>query len=116
MPLSGVNSIMMKNMTNQGQQLENYSRQHPQEVLIVKLKINAQTDAVNAVDDEVMIFKGFSSSLTRSTAFDPDVPVIADRDVIVSIDRLVAPYKPKEPKYIQQGLTWEQFHDLLLIG
>ncbi|MDX2254365.1 MAG: hypothetical protein NW214_02515 [Pseudanabaenaceae cyanobacterium bins.39] len=96
---------------NQGQQLEDYSRHHPQEVLLVKLKSSAQ-DSPNRTD-EVMIFKGFSSSLTRSTAFDPDVPVIADRDVIISIDRLVAPYKPNQPNYIQQGLTWEQFQHLL---
>ncbi|BBC26165.1 hypothetical protein [Pseudanabaena sp. ABRG5-3] len=87
---------------NQGQQLEVYSSKHPQEVLLVKVKIGDELD-------EVMIFKGFSSSLMRSTAFDPDVPVIPDHAEIIAIDRLTAPYKPMEPKYIQQGITWEQF-------
>ncbi|WP_103667278.1 hypothetical protein [Pseudanabaena sp. BC1403] len=87
---------------NQGQQLEIYSSNHPQEVLLVKLKIDDELD-------EVMIFKGFSSSLMRSTAFDPDVPVISDRAEILSIDRLAAPYKPNQPNYLQQGITWEEF-------
>ena len=88
--------------TSQGQQLETYSSQNPQEVLLVKLKIDNELD-------EVMIFKGFSSSLMRSTAFDPDVPVIPDHAEILFIDRLTAPYKPNQPNYIQQEITWEQF-------
>ncbi|MFM7600543.1 MAG: hypothetical protein ACKO7R_04980 [Pseudanabaena sp.] len=91
---------------NQGQQLETYSNQHPQEVLLVKLQIDGELD-------EVMIFKGFSSSLMRATAFDPDVPVISDRAEILSIDRLTAPYKPNQPNYLQQGITWEEFQDFL---
>jgi len=87
---------------NQGQKLEVYSSKHPQEVLLVKVKIGDELD-------EVMIFRGFSSSLMRSTAFDPDVTVIPDHAEIITIDRLTAPYKPTEPKYIQQGITWEQF-------
>ncbi|PZO42665.1 MAG: hypothetical protein DCF19_06390 [Pseudanabaena frigida] len=91
---------------NQGQQLETYSSQNPQEVLLVKLKIDDELD-------EVMIFKGFSSSLMRSTAFDPDVPVISDRAEILTIDRLSAPYQPNRPNYIQQEITWEEFQDYL---
>jgi len=91
---------------NQGQQLEAYSVQHPQEVLLVKLKIDDELD-------EVMIFKGFSSSLMRSTAFDPDVPVISDRTEILTIDRLTAPYKPNQPEYIQRDIRWEKFQDYL---
>lgn len=91
---------------NQGQQLETYSTQHPQEVLLVKLKIENELD-------EVMIFKGFSSALMRSTAFDPDVPVIPDQAEILTIDRLTAPYKPNEPDYIQQEVTWEEFKSYL---
>ena len=89
---------------NQGQQLEIYSSKHPQEVLLVKLKIDDELD-------EVMIFKGFSSSLMRSTAFDPDVPVISDRAEILTIDRLAAPHKPNQPNYLQQGITWKEFQD-----
>jgi len=89
---------------NQGQQLEAYSMQHPQEVLLVKLKIDDEFD-------EVMIFKGFSSSLMRATAFDPDVQVISDRAEILTIDRLIAPYKANQPEYIEQKITWAKFQD-----
>lgn len=89
---------------NQGQQLEIYSSKHLQEVLLVKLKIDDELD-------EVMVFKGFSSSLMRSTAFDPDVPVISDRAEILTIDRLAAPYNPNQPNYLQQGITWKEFQD-----
>lgn len=91
---------------NQGQQLETYSSNHPQEVLIVKLKMGDELD-------EVMIFKGFSSSLMRSTAFDPDVSVIPDQAEILTIDRLSAAYNPNQPNYIQQGIIWERFMDYL---
>ena len=91
---------------NQGQQLETYSSNHPQEVLLVKLKMGDELD-------EVMIFKGFSSSLMRATAFDPDVSVIPDQAEILTIDRLSAPYNPNQPNYIQQGITWEGFRDYL---
>jgi hypothetical protein len=47
----------------------------------------------------------------RSTAFDPDVPVISDRAEILTIDRLAAPYKPNQPNYLQQGITWKKFQD-----
>ncbi|MBD2175332.1 hypothetical protein H6F42_00180 [Pseudanabaena sp. FACHB-1998] len=94
---------------NQGQKLETYSSKHPQEVLLVKLEIDGEFD-------EVMIFKGFSSSLMRSTAFDPDVPVISDRAEIITIDRLQAPYKPNQPTYIQQGMTGAQFQAMYEMG
>ena len=94
---------------NQGQQLEIYSSKYPQEVLLVKLKIDDELD-------EVMIFKGFSSSLMRPTAFDPDVSVISDRAEILTIDRLAAPYKPNQPNYLQQGITWKEFQDYAQIS
>jgi hypothetical protein len=91
---------------NQGQQLEAYSREHPQEVLMVTLKIDDQ-------HDQVVIFKGFSSSLVQATAFDPDLPVISDRAEILMIDRLAAPYQPNQPNYIQQGMAWDIFREYL---
>ena len=44
--------------------LEQYTVKRPQEVLIVKIETEGEFD-------EIAIFKGFSSSLVRSTAFDP---------------------------------------------
>ncbi len=82
--------------------LESYSRSHPQEVLIVEI-------ASPQENDQVMIFKGFSSSLRFATAPDPDIPVIPDGAEILKIDRLLAPYQPRSPRYIQQSLTWTEF-------
>jgi hypothetical protein len=98
---------------NQGQKLETYSSNNPQEVLLVKLKIANEIDSeLDGELDEVMIFRGLSSSLMRSTAFDPDVPVISDQAEILTIDRLKAPYKPNHPNYIQQAITWQEFTEI----
>ena len=89
-----------------GKRLEAYSSKRPQEVLLVTINIVGESD-------QVTIFKGFSSSLMRPTAFDPDVPVISDDATIVSIDRVASPYNPEAPHYIQQALTWEDMQVLL---
>jgi hypothetical protein len=94
-------------MTNSiGKRLEEYTSKRPQEVLIVTAEIAGK-------QDKIAIFKGFSSSLTRSTAFDPDMPVLPDEANIESIDRVASPYNPQTPRYIQQGLSWEAMQVLL---
>jgi hypothetical protein len=87
--------------------LEQYTAKFPHEVLIVRAEIDGELD-------EIAIFKGFSSSLTRQTAFDPDVPVLPEGANIISIDRVASPYNPESPCYVQQGLTWELIEPLLL--
>ncbi len=87
--------------------LEKYTINHPQEVLIVTVRIEDE-------EDQIAIFKGFSSSLMRPTAFDPDVPLIPQNAEIVNIDRVASPYNPDAPRYIEQGLTWEAMAQLLL--
>jgi hypothetical protein len=86
--------------------LEQYTLKRRQEVLLVTAEVEGDRD-------QVAIFKGFSSSLVRSTAFDPDVPVLPDSARIVQIDRLLGPYDPVQPRYLQQGLTWETMQPLL---
>ena len=88
------------------QRLEQYTAKRSQEVLLVTVDIDKE-------QDQIAIFKGFSSSLMRPTAFDPDVPVLSDRAKIISIDRVASPYDPQSPRYIQQGLTWETMQPLL---
>ncbi len=87
--------------------LEQYTVKRPTEVLIVKLESEGQFD-------EIAIFKGFSSSLVRSTAFDPEIPVLPEGAKIISVDRLAGPYNPNNPRYLQQGLSWETMQSLLL--
>jgi hypothetical protein len=82
--------------------LERYTLKHPDEVLLVKVQWAEEID-------EVTIFKGFSSSLMRQTAFDPDVPIIPAEAVVLSVDRFRSPYNPSRPQAIEQGLSWDQF-------
>lgn len=86
--------------------LEQYTAKRPQEVLILSVEIADE-------EDQIAIFKGFSSSLTRPTAFDPDVPVLPDEAKIIKIDRVASPYNPETPRYIQQGLSWDNMQLLL---
>lgn len=89
-----------------GKRLEQYTIKKPHEVLIVDVEIDREQDTI-------AIFKGFSSSLMRPTAFDPDIPVIPEKAKILNIDRVASPYNPESPRYIQQGLTWETIQPLL---
>ena len=89
-----------------GQRLEQYTIQCPQEVLLVKVELEGELD-------QIAIFKGFSSSLIKATAFDPDIPVLSPKAKIISIDRVASPYNPEQPVYLQKALTWEQMEQLL---
>ena len=90
--------------------LEQYTLAHPQEVLLVQAIVDGEPD-------EVVVFKGFSSSLARPTAFDPEVPTLPSDAVITQIDRLKGPYQPDSPQYIEQGLSLKAFtHRLVAIG
>ena len=95
-------------MNNKGREkrLEEYSLKKPQEVLKVTIKNGTELD-------EIIIFKGFSSYLTKATPTDPEVPLLPESAIIVTIDRLKSPYKAKQPEYIQKGLTWQEIEELL---
>lgn len=87
-------------------QLEQYTIKHPEFVLIVNTEVKGQRE-------QILIYKGFSSSLTGQTAFDPDIPVISPDANIISIDRLASPYQPDSPQYIQTYRNFEEFEELL---
>jgi hypothetical protein len=89
-----------------GFRLEQYTLKRPQEVLVVSLVLDGE-------QDEVLIFRGFSSSLMGPTAADPEVPIIPESAEIQAIDVLVAPYRPDRPQYLHQGLTWAEMLPLL---
>lgn len=89
-----------------GRRLEQYTMKRPQEVLIVNAQIAGE-------EDQITIFKGFSSSLMRPTSFDPDVPMLPAEAKIITIDRVASPYSPDAPRYLQQGLTTETIEQLL---
>lgn len=87
------------------QRLEQYTLKHPNDVLIIEAEIEGEPDCV-------MVFRGFSSSLMRSTAFDPDVPVLPETAIVLRADRLRAPYQPDHPQYIERDLDRDQLLDL----
>ena len=96
----------MKITTVITKQLETYSQRHPEEVLII-----STTDG--ETEDQVMIFKGFSSSLMHPTDFNPDNSVFSAEAEFVSCDRLKSPYLPNNPIYIAQDLSWDDLQNLL---
>ncbi len=89
-----------------GLRMEQYTLRRPEQVLLVHALVEGE-------EDEVVIFRGFSSSLVRPTAFDPDVPVLPEEAEIQSIDILLGPYTPDQPRYVQRGLSWPDVEDLL---
>jgi hypothetical protein len=89
-----------------GLRLEQYTLKRPQEVLVVSTLSEGEAD-------EVLIFRGFSSSLMRPTAADPEVPVIPESAEILAIDVLLGPYTPANPQFLHRGLTWDAMLPLL---
>ena len=89
-----------------GFRLEQYTLKHSQAVLRVQARVDGDMD-------EILIFRGFSSSLVRPTAFDPDVPVIPDGAEIETIDILAGPYNPDQPRYLHQRLSWGEMQGFL---
>ena len=82
--------------------LEQYTLKNSQEVLLVSAEINGKIE-------EIIIFKGFSSSLTQSTAFDPDISILPANSIILKIDIIQSPYNPDNIKYIEKNLSWQDF-------
>ncbi|NBD32120.1 MAG: hypothetical protein GVY17_03900 [Cyanobacteria bacterium] len=93
-------------MSTAEKRLEQYTLKHPQEVLLLEVETGGETD-------QILIFKGFSSSLTGATAYDPDVPVLGEEATILRIDRAQSPYSPDHPQYIEQSISWETMQQRL---
>lgn len=88
------------------QRLEAYTLKHPQEVLLISVQ-------AGDIEDQILIFKGFSSSLMHPTDFNPDRPILSETATIMSIDRLASPYNPNQPQYIEQNLSLAQMQQRL---
>lgn len=89
-----------------GEALETYTRLRPREVLLVRVEING-------LSEEVLVFRGASSSLTSPTPVDPGQPVIPPGARLLNVDRLKAPYLPNDPQVIATGLDQDQLERLL---
>jgi hypothetical protein len=84
------------------QRLEQYSLRTPNEVLILEAEVGGQAD-------QIMVFKGFSSSLMHPTAFDPDMPLLPENATLLGLSRYRAPYRPDDPEAIELNLSWPEF-------
>ena len=89
------------------EQLERYTADLNGEVLLVVADIEGEAD-------EILVFRGYSSSLMRPTAADPNVPVLPEEGKIMSISRLQAPYNPQAPRLIESDISWPDFSDRFL--
>jgi hypothetical protein len=88
------------------QRLERYSQTHHGEVLLVDALVDGEAD-------ELMIFRGFSSSLTRPTDPDPDVPLLGAGDRIERVRRFRAPYRPAAPQPLAPACDWAEMERYL---
>ena len=60
---------------------------------------------------ELLIFRGFSSSTTHPTEFDPDQPVLPDGAVIETAELLQAPLNPAAEQRLAGPVSPEVFLD-----
>jgi len=51
--------------------------------------------------------------LTQATPEDPEVSLIPESAIIITIDRLKSPFSSNQPEYIQKGLSWTEVEELL---
>ncbi|XP_076919875.1 uncharacterized protein LOC143580826 [Bidens hawaiensis] len=82
--------------------LEFYTQVAKEEALLVKAVVDDQPV-------ELLVFKGFSSSLSSGTSFDPTKSILPARAVIQSIDRVKGPFDPSNIDYIEKNLQVEAF-------
>ncbi|KAI8560736.1 hypothetical protein RHMOL_Rhmol04G0279600 [Rhododendron molle] len=86
--------------------LEFYSQSARDEALMVRALVDEE-------EAEVLIFRGFSSSLSYRTSPDPSRSILPARAVIKSIDRVRGPFDPSNIEYLEKGLTWDAFKSRL---
>ena len=86
--------------------LERYTLRHPEQVLLVNALVSGNPE-------QVIVFQGFSSCLTRATVFDPDLPVLPADATLQTIDILIAPYQPDQPNYLERSVSWPDMEERL---
>ena len=84
-------------------ELESISRDRPDRAL----RLQGQMGDGEAL--EVVIFRGFSSSLTHPTAFDPDQPLLPSEATINSAELLQAPLNPAAEQVLAGPLSPSAF-------
>jgi hypothetical protein len=85
--------------------LEELSRTHPDRVLRLRGTLPADPGqpgqpGQQAEFFELLLFRGFSSSITHPTAFDPDSPLLPEGTHVAAAELLRAPLKPGEAEVL----------------
>jgi hypothetical protein len=93
--------------------LEELSRAHPDRVLRLRgtLPADPAQQAHQAEPFELLIFRGFSSSITHPTAFDPDRPVLPEGTQIAAAELLRGPLNPAEEELLAGPVSPRVFLD-----
>lgn len=94
--------------------LETISRDRPDRVLrLVGLLPLPEPDPAGADEEpfELLIFRGFSSSITHPTAFDPDQPALPASARIDAAELLAGPLNPSDERRLAGPLPVEAFLD-----
>jgi hypothetical protein len=87
--------------------LEALSRSRPDRVLRLRGILPAAAAGGKAEPFELLIFRGFSSSTTHPTAFDPDQPALAAWAVLETAELLQGPLDPKAEQLLAGPLPAE---------
>ncbi|WOL09361.1 hypothetical protein Cni_G18114 [Canna indica] len=82
--------------------MEAYSERARNVALLVRATVDGE-------EELVLVFRGFSSSLSSMTSSDPWKSVLPARAVIESIDVVKGPFDPSNIDYLERDLTWEAF-------
>ena len=93
--------------------LEELSRAHPDRVLRLTgtLPTDPAQQAHQAEPFELLIFRGFSSSTTHPTAFDPDRPLLPEGTNIAAAELLRAPFKQADEEVLAGPISPSVFLD-----
>jgi len=93
--------------------LEEISRSRPDRVLRLRGELPGESGGLEPF--ELLIFRGFSSSVSHPTAFDPDQPALPEGAVIATAELLQAPLTPAAervlagPQPVQEFLNPERW-------
>lgn len=89
--------------------LELLSRDRPDRVLRLRGQLQAPAEAAETF--ELVMFRGFSSSTTHPTAYDPDQPLLPDGALIETAELLLGPLNPSAEKLLAGPAPVNRFLD-----
>ena len=88
--------------------LEELSRSRPDRVLRLRGELPAEA---GWEPFELLIFRGFSSSVSHPTAFDPDCPALPESARILGAELLQGPLNPAAEQVLAGPCSAERFLD-----